>query len=446
MKQTNTKWMIVAIYIATLVTAVESTIVVTATRSITNDLGNPELTALIFSTYLFSSALATPIFGHMADTCGKKQVFQFGLLLFLLGTTLCGISTSSWILLSARVIQGVGAGVIMPMTLALIGELFDLTTRGKIMGLNNSAWVIASLIAALVGGVILNKLTWHWIFLINIPFILFVLILVQIFYQEKMPVTGPKENVLLQFSYLVIGLLIVLSGIQLLTTQLFLGILNLAFGNFVLFLFYRKEMKAKNPILSVQTISSKNFRLLTICVFLINGALIGFQVYLPMWVQTELHLSPILAGFVLLPSSLFFILGSYYSGRLLARFKQKLLLQIAIGGAFLSFLCFSFLPNTTNYILLLGFSSWTGLFIGIGVTISVISSQIYAVQENLSTVSGFITLCRTLGQSFMVTILGAINQRIFITQGQHLSGYHGVYLTLSFIFIILWFLTSRAEK
>ncbi len=105
------------------------------------------LLSSIFSTYLFSSALATPIFGRMADNYGKKRIFQTGLLLFLLGTTLCGFAPSSWFLLTARVIQGIGAGGIMPMTFALIGELFDLSTRGKVMGLNNSAWGIASLIA-----------------------------------------------------------------------------------------------------------------------------------------------------------------------------------------------------------------------------------------------------------------------------------------------------------
>ena len=301
----KTNWMIVAIYLATLVTAIESTIVVTATRSIVSSLGDPNLTSLIFSTYLFSSALATPIFGRLADNHGKKIIFQIGLLLFLLGTILCGFSVSSWMLFGARIIQGIGAGGIMPMTFALIGELFDITTRGKVMGLNNSAWGIASLIAPLIGGLILRQLTWHWIFFINVPFILLILVIVQIFYKEKAHPTVPQSGVFQQYTSLIFGLLIVLSGIQLFSTHFLLGISILIAGMLILFRFYRKEKKKDSPILPVSTILIRDFRLLTICVFLINGALIGFQVYLPMWIQTELHLSPTSAGLALLPSSVF---------------------------------------------------------------------------------------------------------------------------------------------
>lgn len=269
MNQTKTKWMVIAIYIATLITAIEATIVVTATRAITNDLGNPNLTALIFSTYLFSSALATPIFGGMADNYGKKRIFQTGLLLFLLGTILCGFAPSSWFLLTARVIQGIGAGGIMPMTFALIGELFDLSTRGKVMGLNNSAWGIASLIAPLLGGVILSQLSWHWIFFINIPFILIVLTLVQLFYQEEKIYAPSSQNSFVQYSALIVSLLITLSGIQLLASQIFIGGALLILGLLTLFLFYRQETKTTVPIVPIQTIQIRNFRLLTICVFLI---------------------------------------------------------------------------------------------------------------------------------------------------------------------------------
>lgn len=441
--KTNTKWMVSAIYLATLVTAIESTIVVTATRSIVSDLGSANLTSLIFATYLFSSALATPIFGRLADNYGKKRIFQIGLLLFLLGTILCGFSISSWMLFGSRVIQGIGAGGIMPMTFALIGELFDISTRGKIMGLNNSAWGIASLIAPLIGGLILKQLTWHWIFFINVPIVLIVLLIVQISYKEKQPRTISQKGTFHQYTYLIAGLLLLLSGIQLFSTYFLLGTVILIAGLFVLFFFYRQEKKEHDPILPISTMTIYDFSLLTICVFLINGALIGFQVYLPMWIQTELHLSPTSAGLALLPSSLFFILGSYYSGKLLNRFGQKLLLQLIVGGALLGFLSLSVLPGNTGYMVLLIFSSLLGFFIGTGVTISVIAAQAYATQQNLSTVSGFITLCRTLGQSFMVTFLGVINQRIFLLKHLQLAGYHSVYLTISIIFILLLFLVSH---
>ena len=128
------------------------------------------------------------------------------------------------------------------------------------------------------------------------------------------------------------------------------------------------------------------------------------------------------------------------------QFGQKRLLQLVLSGALLGFLCLSILPNTAGYSILLIFSSLLGFFIGTGVTISIISAQAYATTQNLSTVSGFITLCRTLGQSFMVTFLSVINQQIFLLKNQQLAGYHSVYLTISPIFITLLILVSYSKK
>ncbi|MBO1307915.1 MFS transporter [Enterococcus sp. 669A] len=438
MKENRKGWLIFAIYLATFMTAIESTIVVTAVHAISVSLNSTQATSLIFSVYLFSSAVATPVFGRFADRYGKKRIFQLGLLLFLVGTTLCGAAPSVEVLIAARIIQGIGAGGIMPMTFALIGELFDLETRGKVMGLNNSAWGIASLVAPLLGGFLLEQLSWHWIFLINVPIAIVVLIILQLFYHEHNIIEGKVRFAeLRQQGFLVLGLILLLLGIQYTANSALVGAGILIAGLVYLLIFYRNQKKQGNPVIPVETLGIGGFRLLISCIFLINGALIGFQVYLPLWVQTELAMSSTKAGLALLPSSVFFIIGSYYSGKLANIFGKGRMLVGVVALSIVGFVLLGILPGTTSYMILLVLSSLLGFTIGTSVTISVITAQAYATNQNLSTVSGFITLCRTLGQSFMITFLGTIYQGVYRSTGVTLVGYHYVYFTVSVIFVLL---------
>lgn len=450
MKTNKKVWMILAIYIATFMTAIEATIVVTAANAITTSLGSKQSIALIFSTYLFSSAVATLVLSRFADKYGKKKVFQLGLILFLIGTTLCGVSMNYTFLLIARVVQGIGAGGIMPMTFALIGELFDLKTRGKVMGLNNSAWGIASLVAPLLGGFLVSVLSWHWVFFVNIPLTIFVLLIVQFFYREQLVIENKSEklrNELFQHSYMIFGLFILLSSIQLLSYQLLLGSIVFLLAIFIVTLFYKLEKHHKNPIIPIVTLRNNKFQLFVLLTFLINGALMGFQVYLPLWIQTELLLSPTLAGLALLPSSILFILGSYFSSQLVIKWGQYKLLLFCLTLSLFGFLILGFLPGNTSYLFLLVLSSILGFSLGTSITTSVITAQSSATNKNLSTVSGFITLCRTLGQSFLITILGIINRYLSDEGTGVLKGYHGVFLFSSqlflLLFVIVWYFFRR---
>lgn len=438
MNESRKGWLVLAIYLATFMTAIEATIVVTAIHSISASLKNTQAISLIFSVYLLASAVATPVFGHLADRYGKKRIFQLGLLLFLIGTFFCGVSSTIGVLITARIIQGIGAGGIMPMTFALIGELFDLETRGKVMGLNNSAWGIASLIAPLLGGFLIEQLSWHWIFFINVPIAGLVIIILQVAYQEP---AKPMERISLadlwQQGKFVLGLIILLWGIQSAADSPILGLGLFLIGLVYLFLFYQSQQQQENPVIPVKVLKMKSFRLLIYCVFFINGALIGFQVYLPLWIQTELAMSATKAGLALLPSSIFFIVGSYYSGKLALKVGKR---QVLTGTAILSiigFLTLSLLSGTAKYGYLLLLSSLLGFSIGTGVTISVITAQAYATKETISTVSGFITLCRTLGQSFMITLLGTAYQTVYQLTKVRLTGYHVVYFVVSILYVIL---------
>ncbi|HFD0539552.1 TPA: MFS transporter, partial [Enterococcus faecium] len=198
------RWILIAIYLATFMTAFETTIVITAANAIANSFGREIPIALLFSSYLFSSALSTPVFSRLADQYGKKPIFIIGLLLFMTGTFLCGISQSFFILVFFRMVQGIGAGGIVPITFSLIGNLFDYESRGRIMGLNNSAWGIASLAAPLLGGLLVENFSWHCVFFINIPVGLITILILLLFYdEEKRPSVSFSYQELGQYLFLI---------------------------------------------------------------------------------------------------------------------------------------------------------------------------------------------------------------------------------------------------
>lgn len=203
----------------------------------------------------------------------------------------------------------------------------------------------------------------------------------------------------------------------------------------ILFFFMLSEKKKDAPVLPMETFRISGFLLFNSVTFLINGVLMGFQVYAPLWLQTQLHLSPTLAGLVLVPSSIFFITGSFLSAKLGKAIGNRSLLLFCMGILFAVFLVLGLLPQDTPYIVFLVLAGFSGFGAGTAVTTSVLSAQAFATEKNISTVSGFITLSRTLGQSFMITFFGLIYS-FFTKENLLTSGYHSVYFSATVIVLL----------
>lgn len=159
-----------ALLVATFLSAIEGTIISTATPAIVKSLGGLDLISWVFAIYLLTSAVTTPIFGKLADLFGRKKVFIVGTSIFLLGSLLCGFSQNMGQLILFRGLQGIGAGAVIPITFTIIGDIFTYEQRAKVQGLISSIWGIAGLFGPLVGGSLVDYVSWHWIFFINLPF------------------------------------------------------------------------------------------------------------------------------------------------------------------------------------------------------------------------------------------------------------------------------------
>ena len=169
----------VSLMLAMFLASVEGTIVTMATPTITKDLHGFALISMVFSAYLLTSAISTPIYGKLADLYGRKRTLSIGILIFLTGSCLCGLSQNMAMLIAFRALQGLGAGSIFTVTYTIIGDGFPLEERSKIQGALSTMWGVASLIGPFLGGFLIDMLSWHWIFFINIPFGLLSVLLLQ---------------------------------------------------------------------------------------------------------------------------------------------------------------------------------------------------------------------------------------------------------------------------
>ncbi len=158
-----------AILLSTFMSAIEGTVISTAMPTIIGSLHGIKLMSWVFSIYMLMTAVATPIYGKLSDLIGRKPAMLSGLIIFLIGSMMSGVSDSMGTLIFWRAIQGIGAGGIMPVAFTILADLYPIEKRASIMGLNSTAWGVASMVGPLVGGYLVQNLSWHWVFFINLP-------------------------------------------------------------------------------------------------------------------------------------------------------------------------------------------------------------------------------------------------------------------------------------
>ena len=158
-----------AVMLATALVAIDATIIATAVPSIVKDIGGFAEFPWLFSIYLLAQAVSVPVYGKLSDLFGRKPAMLLGIGLFLLGSIMCGVAWNMGVLIAFRVVQGLGAGAIMPTTITIVGDLYSVEERARVQGYIASVWGIASVVGPTLGGVFAEYVSWRWIFLINIP-------------------------------------------------------------------------------------------------------------------------------------------------------------------------------------------------------------------------------------------------------------------------------------
>lgn len=409
-KQTNVGVVTGAVFVATFMSAIEGTIVSTAMPTIVGDLHGVALMNWVFSIFLLTSALATPIYGKLADTVGRKLVFLVGLFVFILGSTLSGMSQSMETLIAWRALQGIGAGAIMPVSFTILADIYPVEQRARVMGLNGSAWGIAAVVAPLLGGFIVDQLSWHWIFFINIPIGIITMLLIWFFLNES----TQRKPFMMDWAgclWLSVGLLALMLTFQLLSEGN-LGIIWIIVGFLVtivsFWLFLRREQRTDDPLIPLALFRNRTFVIQNLIAALLSGFIMGFEVYLPTWTQGLLGLLASQAGFAITPSSLMWIVGSFIAGKLLMRRSPNQIVNIALTLVLIGAVTMALLPANTPFWCFFVIAAICGTGFGITITTTTVTVQSQVPVDEVGVATSFNTLSRTLGQTVMVSLFGII--------------------------------------
>jgi EmrB/QacA subfamily drug resistance transporter len=387
--------------------ALEATVVSTAMPTVIAQLGGLAHYSWVFAAYLLTSTASVPIWGRLSDLYGRRRMYLLGVAVFLLGSVMCGAATSMFQLISARAIQGLGAGAIIPLSMTIVGELYALSERARTQALFSGVWGVASIAGPLVGGYITDTIDWRWVFYLNVPFGFCCMTVIALAYppsRSDKPVQVDWLGASLLFAG-VSALLIALGGETGGAAWWLVGsiVLLAAFG--------WVERRAPEPILPVDLLRLPIMTRTLVVVFLVGLALFGAIAFIPLFVQSVMGGTATQAGQVLTPLFLGWVVMSIVGARLTVRMGYRV---AAIGGSVLmtaGFIGLSMLDAHSTRTMLL--ASCTVLGAGMG---SQMLSLLLAVQHGvdrsrLGLATSLNQFSRSIGAAVGVAAMGAIMTR-----------------------------------
>lgn len=396
-----------------LLAALDSTIVATALPTIVGDLGGLERLSWVTSAYLLGQTAVTPLYGKLGDQLGRKRVLQSAVVLFLVGSALCGLAGSMTMLIAFRALQGLGAGGLIVLVQATVGDVVSPRERGRYQGLFGGVFGLASVAGPLLGGVIVEHLSWRWIFYVNLPVGLIALSVIA----ATLPATQSSRT-RPAIDYLGAGVLAAaLSAIVLVAS---LGgttwswgsaqlILVAILGVALLGVFGWVERGAREPVLPLALLRDDVFRVAGLLSLIVGFALFGSVTFLPLFFQTVFRSSPTGAGLRLIPLMGGLVFTSVLSGRLISatgRYRQFPIAGTAVMTVGL--LLLSRLKLDTTSLAADGYLLVLGLGLGLVMQVLVLAVQNAVRYEVLGAATSGVTLARGIGGSFGAAVFGTI--------------------------------------
>ncbi|MBR9443901.1 MFS transporter [Staphylococcus aureus] len=434
---------VIALILIMFMAAIESSIISLALPTIKQDLNAGNLISLIFTAYFIALVIANPIVGELLTRFKIIYIAIAGLLLFSIGSFMCGLSTNFTMLIISRVIQGFGSGVMMSLSQIVPKLAFEIPLRYKIMGIVGSVWGISSIIGPLLGGGILEFATWHWLFYINIPIAIIAIILVvwTFHFPEEETVAKSKFDTKgITLFYIFIGLIM----FALLNQQLLLlNFLSFILAIVVAMCLFKVEKHVSSPFLPVVEFN-RSITLVFITDLLTAICLMGFNLYIPVYLQEQLGLSPLQSGLVIFPLSVAWITLNFNLHRIEAKLSRKVIYLLSFTLLLVSSIIISFgikLPVLIAFVLILA-----GLSFGYIYTKDSVIVQEETSPLQMKKMMSFYGLTKNLGASIGSTIMGylyAIQSGIF---GPNLHNVLSAVAVISIGLIVLWVVFFKEQS
>ncbi|BDV06125.1 MFS transporter [Staphylococcus aureus] len=431
---------VIALILIMFMAAIESSIISLALPTIKQDLNAGNLISLIFTAYFIVLVIANPIVGELLTRFKIIYIAIAGLTLFTVGSLMSGLSTHFSMLIISRVIQGLGSGVMMSLSQIVPKLAFEIPLRYKIMGIVGSVWGISSIIGPLLGGGILEFATWHWLFFINIPIAIIAIILVvwTFHFSEEETVAKSKFDTKgITLFYIFIGLIM----FALLNQQhLYLNIIGFVLAILIALRLFNVEKKVSSPFLPVAEFN-RMITLVFITDLLTAVCLMGFNLYIPVYLQEQLGLSPLQSGLVIFPLSVAWITLNFNLHHIEAKLSRKVIYLSSFTLLLLSSIIIAFgikLPILIACVLIL-----SGLSFGYIYTKDSVIVQEETSPIQMKKMMSFYGLTKNLGASIGSTIMGylyALKSGLF---GANLHNILGVVSLISVGLIVVWLIFYR---
>ncbi len=408
----NVRLVFAGLMLVLLLAALDQTIVATALPTIVGDLGGLNQLAWVTSAFLLAQTAVTPVYGKLGDLYGRKRILQSAIVLFLIGSALCGQSRSMTELIAFRAVQGLGAGGLIVLIQAVIGDIVPPRERGRYQGLFGAVFGVASVAGPLLGGVIVQAVSWRWIFYVNLPIGIVALFVIG----ATLPATLSTKHP--SIDYLGAGLLAAaLSAIVLVTS---LGgttwawasgevIIIGALGLVLLGAFLLVERRAREPIVPLELLRDPVFAVAGALSMIVGFALFGSVTFLPLYFQTVDAASPTGSGLRLLPMIVGLLTMSILSGQLITRTGRYRVFPI-IGTALMSLglLLLSRLDVGTSILASSLYLLVLGLGLGSTMQVLVLVVQNAVDYSMLGAATSAVTLARGIGGSLGTAVFGTI--------------------------------------
>ncbi|GGX85608.1 MDR family MFS transporter [Streptomyces fructofermentans] len=401
-----------ALLLGMLLAALDQTIVATALPTIVSELGGLDHLSWVVTAYLLASTAATPLWGKLGDQYGRKKLFQAAIVIFLIGSALCGMAQSMPQLIGFRALQGLGGGGLMVLSMAIVGDLVPPRERGKYQGLFGAVFGATSVLGPLLGGLFTEHLSWRWVFYVNLP--LGIVALLVIAAVLHIPVRSRKHTI----DYL--GTLLIASVATALVLVASLGgttwdwdspqLIGLAVLGVVLtFAFVAVERRAAEPVLPLKLFRIRTFTLAAVISFVVGFAMFGAMTFLPTFLQVVQGISPTLSGVHMLPMVAGLLISSTVSGQIVSRTgRWKVFPILGTGVTAIGLLLLHQLDAHSSTGEMSAYFLVFGLGLGLVMQVLVLIVQNAVSYEDLGVATSGATFFRSIGASFGVAIFGTI--------------------------------------